>query len=777
MSRKSLLPGIFTVFGLVVLTAAAASAQTTAFTYQGRLTAAGTPPTANYDFQFTLYDAGGALIAGQQRLNVSVTDGVFNVSLDFGTGAFTGANRFLEIAVRAAGGGGFTVLAPRQPILSAPYAVKSLSAATADNALQLGGVDSTRFVQQDAGGNVSVAGGLTVTGALSLNTVNAQTQYNLGGQRILGNAGNSNLFAGTGAGASNSGGFNTFVGNLAGNANTTGDANSFFGNTAGFKNTTGASNSFFGAGAGAGNVIGGGNAFFGALSGFNNTASGNSFFGHFAGQANTTGDTNAFFGASTGQQNTTGTNNTFLGGLAGLVNAAGNANTFVGQGAGTNNIESDNSFFGKLSGASNLTGNSNSFFGINTGLINTTGSNNTIIGARANLGANNLTNATALGANAVVSTSNSLVLGNNANVGIGTSAPTSKLTVAGLIETTAGGVKFPDGTTQTTAATSLNAILNQTTPQAGANFNIDGTGAANIFNAQTQYNLGGGRFLSGSDAGGNVFAGFNTGTLNARFNNSFFGNNTGASNTFGSGNSFFGFNAGTSNTNGGLNTFVGTGAGILNTDGGENTFVGAGAGQQNLTGQRNSFFGRGAGTKNTGDGNSFFGTSAGGNTTGGTLNIFAGFEAGIGNTTGSSNVFVGTRTGEFDTTGGNNTFLGAESGRANSNGSGNTFVGYNAQGNIGNTLTNATAVGANAAVLQSNSLVLGSIAGVNNATTDTRVGIGTTVPKAKLDVTGGNILVGSPGQGIVLKSPDGLTCKLLSIDNAGAFVLAAIPCP
>jgi hypothetical protein len=38
------------------------------------------------------------------------------------------------------------------------------------------------------------------------------------------------------------------------------------------------------------------------------------------------------------------------------------------------------------------------------------------------------------------------------NVGIGTSSPGQKLTVAGTIETTSGGVKFPDGTTQTTAS-------------------------------------------------------------------------------------------------------------------------------------------------------------------------------------------------------------------------------------------------------------------------------------------------------------------------------------
>ena len=37
-------------------------------------------------------------------------------------------------------------------------------------------------------------------------------------------------------------------------------------------------------------------------------------------------------------------------------------------------------------------------------------------------------------------------------VGVGTDAPTSKLTVQGMIETTMGGLKFPDGSVQTTAA-------------------------------------------------------------------------------------------------------------------------------------------------------------------------------------------------------------------------------------------------------------------------------------------------------------------------------------
>jgi hypothetical protein len=43
------------------------------------------------------------------------------------------------------------------------------------------------------------------------------------------------------------------------------------------------------------------------------------------------------------------------------------------------------------------------------------------------------------------------------NIGIGTTSPSSKLTVAGTIESTQGGLKFPDGTIQTTAVTTSSA--------------------------------------------------------------------------------------------------------------------------------------------------------------------------------------------------------------------------------------------------------------------------------------------------------------------------------
>ncbi|MBI2767053.1 MAG: hypothetical protein HYX53_14235 [Chloroflexi bacterium] len=100
------------------------------FTYQGRLTESGAPANGTYDLRFILYDAetGGAQVGTEveQKDDVTVTNGIFNVVLTFSATAFNGDARWLEIAVRAGSGtgtAGFTVLSPRQPVSPAPYAL------------------------------------------------------------------------------------------------------------------------------------------------------------------------------------------------------------------------------------------------------------------------------------------------------------------------------------------------------------------------------------------------------------------------------------------------------------------------------------------------------------------------------------------------------------------------------------------------------------------------------------------------------------------------------
>src|SRR6266850_1478508 len=136
---------------LFLLTTATAFAQTTSFTYQGRLMDGGTPANGTYEIQFSLWDATAGGTQQPQpapvtitRSNVQVSAGSFSVqpALDFGATAFPGADRYLEISVRRSGVDPFATLSPRQQITSTPYAIRSLTASTADtatNATQLGG--------------------------------------------------------------------------------------------------------------------------------------------------------------------------------------------------------------------------------------------------------------------------------------------------------------------------------------------------------------------------------------------------------------------------------------------------------------------------------------------------------------------------------------------------------------------------------------------------------------------------------------------------------------
>ncbi len=109
-------------------------AQGGAFTYQGRLNDRGAPANGSYDLQFALYDApaaGSAVSGAITNTACRVSNGLFTVVLDFGSGVFTGAPRWLEIGVRTNGPGAFTTLAPRQPLTPTPYALYAPNAGSA----------------------------------------------------------------------------------------------------------------------------------------------------------------------------------------------------------------------------------------------------------------------------------------------------------------------------------------------------------------------------------------------------------------------------------------------------------------------------------------------------------------------------------------------------------------------------------------------------------------------------------------------------------------------
>ncbi len=102
----------------------------TGFTYQGRLTDGGSPASGQYDFQFKLYDVsgGGSPIGAVSKGNVTVTEGLFTVKLDFGS-VFDGTAFWLDTGVRpGSSSGAYTTLTPRQPLTPTPYALYALKA-------------------------------------------------------------------------------------------------------------------------------------------------------------------------------------------------------------------------------------------------------------------------------------------------------------------------------------------------------------------------------------------------------------------------------------------------------------------------------------------------------------------------------------------------------------------------------------------------------------------------------------------------------------------------
>ncbi len=156
-----------------LLSPLSASAQGTAFTYQGYLTDQGGPAKGAYDLEFRVFDAasGGAQQGSLVTINdLGITNGLFSVTIDPGANVFSGPARWLNIAVRpGVSAGAFTNVVPRQPITVAPYAIAAGSVTGIVPSGSLAGTYSGAVTFNNAGNSFAGNGaGLTGLNASQL---------------------------------------------------------------------------------------------------------------------------------------------------------------------------------------------------------------------------------------------------------------------------------------------------------------------------------------------------------------------------------------------------------------------------------------------------------------------------------------------------------------------------------------------------------------------------------------------------------------------------------
>jgi hypothetical protein len=661
-------------------------AQTTTFVYQGKL-----PESQNlltlgtYDLQFNLYDeiSGNNAPLNSMPLiieDIQITDGNFSVFLNFGSLFNTNANRFIEIGFRGGNEtGSFTLLPQRQQITSNPFSIRSIFSGTSDeatNALNLGGMPATSFVQTEDSRLTDerepkpgsdnyiqnsvirqVDSNFNIDGIGKAKLINVETNYEIGGNRVLGIGGAENLFVGKGAG----------------NLTAYGNYNSLIGTNAGFNTNYGIGNSFFGYGSGLSNVAGI----------FNTTLGANA----------DVQTSNLAFASALGSSAKVSSNDTIvIGKVAGIYQG-------VQRPADTVKIPGNLEVFGTINGNIGLGQVVKSLNGL-TDNVNLVAGNNITITPSAN---------------------NSLTISSTANVNSGNFIQnTTSQQASSNFNISGNGTAVNFMATNTASANVVNATTqyniggNRVFSIAGSN-NIFLGVEAGLNNTAGYYNSFVGNRAGKLNTTGthNSFVGFFSGAFNTTgATNSFFGSYAGHNNTTGSGNSIIGASAGLNNTTGYENSFVGLNSGYSTTTGFRNSFFGANSGYSNTTGERNAFIGAHSGNSNTsGFGNAFLGWASGYYHTTGSYNTFSGLVAGYRNTTGSDNVLLGAFAGDQNATGNGNTFVGTGAGHSNDVGSNNTAIGLGAEVYYGN-LSYATAIGARAVVRTNHTIVLGKAAGI-----------------------------------------------------------------
>jgi hypothetical protein len=348
-------------------------------------------------------------------------------------------------------------------------AAVAAAAGTAGSALTLATALTTpKYIVQEADAtltNEQSLGALTtgllkntVTGTTGvLSTAVAGTDYYAPGfpTRLLDTSGSStyNVFMGTSAGNTTLTGLrNSGFGYQALNSATSGSNNSALGYLALGSNSSGGSNTALGYLALSANTTSGSNTAVGAsCMSMNNGGTSNTGIGANALLSNDVGIDNTAAGFNAMRDNTSGTSNAAFGrgALSNLV--SGSFNTGLGMSALGNTTSDDNVGIGYQAMSANTSGTQNVGCGKWVLRLNSLGSNNTalgynagsarlnytqcvFLGSGADASVNSLTNAVAIGYNASVGASNSMVLGNGCNVGIGTSSPANILHIVGTFQ-------------------------------------------------------------------------------------------------------------------------------------------------------------------------------------------------------------------------------------------------------------------------------------------------------------------------------------------------------
>jgi hypothetical protein len=350
------------VAGLLAGAQRAAAAPPSTIHYQGALTQSGTPVSGSHILTFRLYAtaSGGSAIWSETQFGVPVANGLFNVQLGSVTafGLAFDQPYFLSVQFNSD-----AEMSPRQPLVSAPYALRAVNAEQLSSAATISTSQLTGTLASAQLGSTQL---LPVIACTSGQVPQWSGSAWACAAPLAGPQGPAGATGAQGAqgpsGPAGPPGPNTITGNLT-LPDSTASVGNILKDAAPFIHNFGMSQTFVGVNAG--NL---------SMTGSSNTGVGNGTL-----SANTNGTNNTALGVSALSGNLTGSANTALGSAA-LANAQGGEfNVAVGSGAGIDAAGSYNALLGTNSGAS-ITGMQNT--GVGGGALSqlTTGNGNIALG-------------------------------------------------------------------------------------------------------------------------------------------------------------------------------------------------------------------------------------------------------------------------------------------------------------------------------------------------------------------------------------------------------------